>query len=86
MAEPSTPLWPLAILPNGEAVRPDEVRRVLIEDAPSLVEDAGQRFRVTVHLSDGSQRIVASGLSRADAVDMSRRCARAINEAARHGA
>ena len=34
-------MLPLAILPNGEAVRPDEVSRVLIEAVPSLVEEAG---------------------------------------------
>lgn len=77
---------PLAILPNGEAVRPEEVSRVLIETAASLVEEAGERFAVAVHLGDGTRRVVATGLSRPDAVDMGRRCARAINEAARQGA
>jgi hypothetical protein len=86
MAEPLTPPWPLAILPNGEAVRPDDVRRILIETGPSLVEDAGQRFQVVIHLSDGISRVIATGLSRADAVDLSRRCARAVNDAMRQGA
>lgn len=76
---------PLAILPNGEAVRPEEVSRVLIEAAASLVEEAGERFSVAVHLHDGTCRVVAANLSRPDAVDMGRRCARAINEAARQG-
>ena len=76
---------PLAILPNGEAVRPEEVSRVLIEPVAALVEEAGERFAVAVHLTDGTRRVVASGLSRPDAIDMGRRCARAINEAARQG-
>ena len=41
MTEQAVPrLAPLAILPNGEAVRPEEVSRVLIETAASLVEEA----------------------------------------------
>lgn len=80
MVETPAPPWPLALLPNGEAVRPDEVRRVLIEEGPALVEEAGSRFRVVVCLVDGARLIVASGLSRPDAVDISRRCARAVNE------
>lgn len=86
MAEQPAPrAAPLAILPNGEAVRPEEVSRVLIEAAASLVEEAGERFAVAVHLNDGTRRVVAANLSRPDAVDMGRRCARAINEAARQG-
>ena len=53
MSELLAPFAPLAILPNGEAVRPDEVSRVLIEAVPSLVEEAGERFWVAVHLTDG---------------------------------
>lgn len=83
MSDLLAPFAPLAILPNGEAVRPDEVSRVLIEAVPSLVEEAGERFGVAVHLTDGSRRLVATGLSRADAADLGRRCARAINEAVR---
>ena len=83
---PIGPLLPLAILPNGEAGRPDEVSRVLIEVVPSLVEEAGERFAVAVHLTDGSRRIVASGVTRQDAADLGRRCARAINDAGRQGA
>ena len=83
MSELLAPFAPLAILPNGEALRPDEVSRVLIEAVPSLVEETGERFCVAVHLSDGSRRVVGHGLSRADAADLGRRCARAINDAAR---
>ena len=82
MSDQAARLAPLAILPNGEAVRPEEVRGVLIEAAASLVEEAGERFSVAVP-RDGTCRVVAANLSRPDAVDMSRRCARAINEAAR---
>lgn len=82
MPEPQpTQPWPLAVLPNGEAVRPEEVRRVLIEPCAALVEDAGERFRVAVHLADGLRLVVATGLPRADAIDVARRCARAVNEA-----
>lgn len=80
MTDPAAAPWPLALLPNGEAVRPDEVRRVLIEEGPALVEEAGLRFRVVVCLIDGTRLVVASGLARADAADVSRRCARAVNE------
>lgn len=77
------PPCPLAILPSGEAFRPEEVRRVLIE--PALVPPRldGQRFRVVLELADGGRRPVAGGLVRADAQDLARRCARALNEAAR---
>ena len=64
MSDLLAPFAPLAILPNGEAVRPDEVSRVLIEAVASLVEEAGERFAVEVHLTDGSRRVVATGLSR----------------------
>lgn len=77
------PPYPLAILPSGEAFRPEEVRCVLIE--PTLVPPRleGQRFRVVLELADGGRRPVATGLARADAQDLARRCARALNEAAR---
>jgi hypothetical protein len=38
-----------------------------------------------IHLSDSTSLVVATGLSRADAVDLSRRCARAVNDATRQG-
>jgi len=73
--------WPLALLPNGEAVRPDEVRRVLIEPAAALLQEEGERFAVLVVLADGERRAVGAGLTRADAAELGRRCARAVNDA-----
>ncbi|MFO1039525.1 MAG: hypothetical protein U1E45_21990 [Geminicoccaceae bacterium] len=73
----------LALLPNGEAMRPDEVRRVLIEPAAAFADEAGERFAVIVDLLDGTQRVIGTGLPRPDAVDLARRCARAVNEAAK---
>lgn len=73
----------LAALPNGEAIRPHLVRAIRIEPAPALLEEAGERFCVVIELVDGERRIVATGLSRADAADMGRRCARAINDGVR---
>lgn len=88
MSEPSDdPATPrpscrgLALLPNGEAVRPEEVRRVSIDAAPGLVQFGGERFCVSVELEDGTRRGIATGLSRTEAADLGRRCARAVNEA-----
>ena len=44
MTEIATPLRPLVLLPNGEAARPEEVRRVLIEPAPALHRALGVRL------------------------------------------
>jgi hypothetical protein len=72
---------PLVLLPNGEAVRPDEVRRVLVEPAAALVQEEGERFEVCLLFADGERRVVTTGLTRPDATDLARRCARAVNEA-----
>ncbi len=77
--------FPLALLPNGEAVRPDEVRRVLVEPAPALLQEQGDRFAVWLLFVDGERRAVATGLARPDAVELGRRCARAVNEALKGG-
>ncbi len=81
MAEGAVPPLPLAVLPNGEAVRPDEVRRVLIEPAAGLLQEEGERFQVRLLLADGEGRVMGSGLTRPDAADLARRCARAVNDA-----
>lgn len=80
---PAPPRCPFAILPSGEAFRPEEVRRVSIEPALAPPWLEGQRFRVVLELVDGGRRPVATGLARADAQDLARRCARALDEAAR---
>ena len=72
----------LAILPNGEAVRPEDVRACLIEPAPAPASLDGRRFRVVLVLATGERRVIGTGLARNDATDLSRRCARAVNEAA----
>lgn len=77
--------YPLAILPSGDAVRPDEVRRVLVEPAPALLQQEGERFAVWLLFADGERRAVAADLARADAVDLGRRCGRALNEALKGG-
>ena len=82
---PPPPPLPLAVLPNGEAVRPDEVRRVVIDPAAALLHEQGERFAVHLVLGDGERRLVATGLSRPDAADMARRCARAVNDALKAG-
>lgn len=74
---------PLALLPSGEAVRAGEVRRILIEPATVPPRLDGQRFKVVLELAAGERRPVATGLLRPDALDLARRCARALNEALR---
>lgn len=74
---PSVP-GPLVVLPNGEAVRAHEVRRVVIAPAAAPARLEGQRFRVVLELLDGTRLAVATGLARPDAQDLARRCARAV--------
>lgn len=81
MSETRTTADRLAVLPNGEAVRPRDVRRVTIEPAVAPLRLEGQRFRVVLELVDGERRALATGLTRPDAQDLARRCARALNEA-----
>ena len=81
MTEGAAPPPLLALLPNGEAVRPDEVRRVLIEPAAALLQEEGERFEVCLLFADGERRVVTTGLTRPDAADLARRCARALNDA-----
>lgn len=83
MSGDGQPPRPLAVLPSGEALRPEEVRRIAIEPAAAPPRLEGQRFRVVLELVEGERRVVASGLGRADAQDLVRRCARALAEAAR---
>ncbi|MCS6877708.1 MAG: hypothetical protein N2038_07625 [Geminicoccaceae bacterium] len=71
----------LASLPNGEAVRAEEVRRILIEPAPAPPRLEGQRFSVVVEFAAGERRVIATGLARPEALDLARRCARALQEA-----
>lgn len=83
MTDLSSAATGFASLPNGEAVRPGEVRRVRIEPAVAPPRVEGQRFKVVLELVDGERLTVATGLTRADAQDVARRCTRALSEAAR---
>ena len=70
----------LALLPTGEAVRPTDVRRILIETALPLLEQELERYRVVVELVDEAPWIIRDGLSLDEATSLSRRCCQAINE------
>lgn len=83
MNEISSAATGFASLPNGEAVRAGEVRRVRIEPAVAPPRLDGQRFKVVLELVDGERLTVATGLTRADAHDVARRCTRALDEATR---
>lgn len=83
MSESRNDAGPLAILPTGEAVRPRDVRMVTIEPAVTPPRLEGQRFRIVLELSSGERRPLATGLTRADAQDLARRCAQALNEVGR---
>lgn len=75
----------LVSLPNGEAVRGEEVRRILIEPTVAPPRLEGQRFAVVLEFADGEKRVLATGLTRMDALDFARRCARALHESAGQG-
>ena len=76
-------LLPLAILPNGEAVRPERVLGVTIEPAVALYDCEIERFDVVAHMVDGSSRKVGERLLRAAAQGLAGDAAHAINRAAR---
>lgn len=78
MSTQPRPSSPLCVLPSGEAVRVEEVRRILIEPAAAPPRLEGQRFAVLLEFADGERRRLASGLTRADASDLARRCARSL--------
>ncbi|MCS6779757.1 MAG: hypothetical protein NZ555_08655 [Geminicoccaceae bacterium] len=80
MSTQPRPPSPLCVLPNGEAVRAEEVQRILIEPSAAPPRLEGQRFAVVLAFADGARRRIATGLTRADATDLARRCARALGE------
>ena len=82
MGETPIPARRLVVLPHGEAVRPEEVRRLLIEPAVVPPRLDGQRFRVVLELVDGEKRALATGLTQEEAADFVRRCARELASAA----
>ena len=70
----------LALLPTGEALRPEEVHRVRIQPQPLLLEQEVERFAVIIEMNAGAPCIVKEGLSLDEAMSLSRRCSQAINE------
>jgi hypothetical protein len=80
-----TPAAPslLAVLPNGEAVRAQSVRAILIEELVGLHGQEEPRFKVVVELDDGGRRIVAVDQSAQDATDTARRTGRLVNDVLR---
>lgn len=77
------PLLPLAILPNGEAVRPERVVGIAIEPAVLLYDCEIQRFDVVAHMVDGSARKVGERLLSAAARRLASDAAQAVNRALR---
>jgi len=71
----------LAILPNGEAIDPSNVKAVLIEPGLGLATDMNERFDVCILFHNEATRSIAKGVVREEAERISRHCARAINEA-----
>jgi hypothetical protein len=70
----------LALLPTGEAVRPEEVRRIRVEPERMLLEQEVKRYAVVIELADQPPWTVKRGLPLEDAVSLSRRCGQAVNE------
>jgi hypothetical protein len=76
-------LLPLAILPNGEAVRPERLLGITIEPAVALYDCEVQRFDVVAHMVDGTARKVGERLLRAAAKNVASEAAEAVNRAFR---
>lgn len=83
-AAPAPPLMPLAILPNGEAVRPERVVGITIEPAVVFYDCEIQRFDVVAHMVDGTARKVGERLLQAAARSLASEAAQAINRASRY--
>ena len=70
----------LALLPTGEAVRPEEVRRIRIEPERMMLEQEARCYAVVIELADQPPWTLKRGLALDDAVSLSRRCGQAVNE------
>ena len=70
----------LALLPTGEAVRPDEVRRIRIEPERMMLEQEVRCYAVVIELADQPPWTLKGGLALDDAISLSRRCGQAVNE------
>ena len=76
---------PLAVLPNGEAIRADRVTAVRVIEEARLVGGERQRFLVQLELADGQPWTIANDLTKRDAAAIARQAARAVNEALVNG-
>lgn len=76
---------PLAVLPNGEAIRADRVTAVRVIEEARLIGGERQRFLVQLELADGEPWIIANDLAKRDAAAIARQSARAVNEALANG-
>jgi hypothetical protein len=70
----------LALLPTGESVRPEEVRRIRIEPERMLLEQEVRRYAVVIEFTDQPAWTLKSGLALEEAVSLSRRCGQAVND------
>jgi hypothetical protein len=80
-SDPAPFLMPLAILPNGEAVRAERVLGITIEPAVVLYDCEVQRFDVVAHMVDGTSRKVGERLLRAAAESLASEAAQSVNKA-----
>jgi len=71
----------LAILPNGESVRPGDVVGIVFEPAARLYDSDVQRFDVVALGADGGRRTLAKGLLATAARRAARAAAAAVNDA-----
>jgi hypothetical protein len=70
----------LALLPTGEALRPEDVKRVRIQPQPMSLEQEVRCYAVVIELTDGAPWALKEGLSLEEATSLSRRCSQAIKE------
>ena len=85
MSDPAVtaPLAPLAILPNGEAVRPERVVEITIQPAALFYDCEVARFDVVAHMVDGNARKLGERLLRPAAESLASDAAHSINRAIR---
>jgi hypothetical protein len=79
-ARQQSPMTKLALLPTGEALCPDDVKRVRIQPQPLLLEQEVRRYAVVIELTVGTPWTLREGLSLDEATSLSRRCSQAIND------
>lgn len=70
----------LAVLPTGEAIRPQDVARIRIEPEPMMLEQEVRRFAVVIERTEGPPWVLRQGLAFEEAISLSRRCGQAVND------